>query len=74
MPGVSLRNGPVEEDTPMTNGIVPQGNGTHINGLGTQKRKARESLNKPKYTEAASSEDDDAPLVSTASHAAFIGQ
>jgi hypothetical protein len=57
MPGVSLRNGPVEEiDTPMpdiTNGVV--------------KRKARESTVRPSYAEAETS-DDDMPLVREGCH------
>ena len=54
-PGVSIRNGPVEEmdvDTPKVNG--------NANG----KRKSRASLTNGKtYKEASSSDDDDKPLV-----------
>lgn len=55
-PGISIRNGPVEEtDTVMTDVNEAPTNG-HT------KRKARESLIKPSYAEADST-DDDEPLV-----------
>ena len=55
-PGISIRNGPVEQmDTPMTDGNEVQTNG-HT------KRKARESLNRASYAEGESS-DTDEPLV-----------
>ena len=55
-PGISIRNGPVEQmDTLMTDVNEIQTNG-HT------KRKVRESLNKPSYADAESS-DDDEPLV-----------
>ena len=55
-PGISIRNGPVEQvDTLMTDGNEALTNGH-------SKRKVRESLNKPSYAEAESS-DDDEPLV-----------
>lgn len=58
-PGVSIRNGPVQEiDTPM-----PDVNGVETNG-GPIKRKVRESLTRPSYADAESSEDDK-PLVWT---------
>ena len=52
MPGVSIRNGPVTEDTAMPD----------VNGAASAKRKARESMARPKYAESESS-DDDKPLV-----------
>ncbi len=59
-PGISIRNGPLEEmdlDEPRTNGVTSNGN---LNG----KRKARQSLDHvKKYKEASSDEDDDEPLV-----------
>jgi DNA topoisomerase-1 len=52
MPGVSIRNGPMEVDEPSTNG--------NANG----KRKSRASLTNGKsYKDASSSEEDDKPLV-----------
>ncbi|EHY59729.1 DNA topoisomerase 1 [Exophiala dermatitidis] len=54
MPGISMANGDVKvEDTPMTDG-----NDNVVNGA---KRKARDSLTRPDYAEAESS-DDDVPL------------
>lgn len=54
-PGISIRNGPMEEmdvDEPATNGNV------------TGKRKARQSLsNGHTYKEASSDEEDNKPLV-----------
>ena len=52
MPGVSIRNGPVTEDTTMPD----------VNGAASAKRKARESMARPNYAESESS-DDDKPLV-----------
>lgn len=57
MPGISIRNGPMQEDTAM-----PDANTPPTNGLA--KRKARESAARPSYAEDQSSEDDDLPLVS----------
>ena len=51
MPGVSIRNGPMTEDTTMLD----------VNGA-SAKRKARESMARPNYAESESS-DDDKPLV-----------
>jgi hypothetical protein len=61
LPGVSIRNGPVQEfDTPM-----PDANGVEMNG-GPVKRKVRESLTRPSYADSESSEEDNKPLVWTA--------
>lgn len=55
-PGISIRNGPVEQmDT-----LMKDVGEVHTNGH--TKRKVRESLTKPLYAEAESS-DDDEPLV-----------
>ncbi|KIX01350.1 uncharacterized protein Z518_09075 [Rhinocladiella mackenziei CBS 650.93] len=57
LPGISMANGDVKlEDTPMTD---PKDNLT--NGAAMAKRKVRESLTRPSYAEAESS-DDDQPL------------
>ena len=56
-PGISLANGPVSEDTNMKDV-----NGSMTNGAAPVKRKARESLARPKYADSESS-DDDQPLV-----------
>lgn len=57
LPGISVVNGIVkEEDT-----IMADANGTLTNGAA--KRKVRESLTRPSYADAESS-DDDVPLVS----------
>lgn len=58
MPGISLANGDVKvEDTTMTDSH------DHLpNGTSAAKRKARESITRPSYAEAESS-DDDMPLV-----------
>ena len=60
-PGISLRNGPVEEmdvDEPPTKGI-------QSNGAANGKRKGRQTLSNGKgYKEATSDEEDDKPLVS----------
>jgi DNA topoisomerase-1 len=59
-PGISLRNGPVEEmdvDQPPTKG-------TQSNGAANGKRKGRQTLSNGKsYKEATSDEEDDKPLV-----------
>ena len=61
LPGISIRNGPVQEvDTPM-----PDANGVGANG-GPAKRKGRENLAKPSYADAETSKEDDKPLVWTA--------
>lgn len=54
--GISIRNGPVEE----VDAVMIDVNEAHTNGHA--KRKVRESLNKPSYADADSS-DDDEPLV-----------
>ena len=60
LPAISIRNGPGQEiDTPM-----PDANGIEMNGA-LIKRKVRESLTRPSYADAESSEDD-MPLVWTA--------
>lgn len=60
MPGISIRNGPVQEiDTPMHDA-----NGGETN-RGPVKRKVRDSLTRPSYADAVSSEEDDKPLVWT---------
>jgi len=56
MPGISMRNGPVEEDTPMKDVNANLANGA-------AKRKVRGSLNRPDYADAESNGDDDEPLV-----------
>ena len=56
-PGISIRNGPVTEDVTMKDASGPV-----TNGVGPGKRKARDSIAKPSYAEAESS-DDDIPLV-----------
>ena len=67
LPGISIRNGPVQEvDTPM-----PDANGVEANG-GPAKRKIRESLMKPSYADAETSEEDDKPLVWTADINFFV--
>ena len=59
MPGISIRHGPVQEvDTEMLDV-----NGVQANGAGPAKRKIRESMAKPSYAEAESTDDDDMPLV-----------
>lgn len=55
LPGVSMANGPVQRDVPMPDAVT--------NGVPAAKRKARDSLQKPKYAEPESSDDDDIPLV-----------
>ena len=61
LPGVSIRNGPVQEvDTTMADA-----NGVDMNG-GPVKRKGRESLTRPSYVDVETSEEDDKPLVRTA--------
>ena len=62
MPGVSIRNGPVTEDTKMPD----------VNGAASAKRKARESMARPNYAESESS-DDDKPLVCSDSQLVCIG-
>lgn len=58
MPGISMANGDVKvEDTPMKDG-----NDNLANGSGHAKRKVRDSLSRPDYADAESS-DDDLPLV-----------
>lgn len=57
-PGVSIRNGPVQEIE------MADANGATTNG-DTAKRKSRASLQRPSYAEMEGSEDDDKPLVST---------
>ena len=62
LPGISIRNGPVQDvDTPM-----PDAKGVETNG-GPAKRKVRESLTRPSYADAETSEEDDKPLVWIAS-------
>lgn len=61
MPGVSIRNGPMTEDTTMPD----------INGAASAKRKARESMARPNYAESESS-DDDKPLVCSCGRLARI--
>jgi len=56
---LSMHKGLLEEaDTPMA-----EANGDVLKGAGLAKRKVRESLAKPSYAEAESSDDDDQPLV-----------
>lgn len=58
MPGISMANGEVKvEDTAMTDV-----NDTLANGSAHAKRKGRQSIMRPDYAEAESS-DDDLPLV-----------
>ena len=57
-PGISMANGPVtEQDTKMSDV-----NGAMTNGAVPAKRKVRESLARPDYADAESS-DDDQPMV-----------
>lgn len=65
-PGISIRNGPVldQNDIPMKD--LP----TTVNGTAA-KRKTRESMDKPSYAEAESS-DDDVPLVNSSRPVSFI--
>lgn len=62
LPGISMVNGIIkeEEDT-----VMADANGTLTNGAA--KRKVRESLARPSYADAESS-DDDQPLVSPPCH------
>lgn len=58
MPGISMAHGEVKvQDTPMTDS-----RNDLTNGAAVAKRKVRESLTRPSYAEAESS-DDDQPLV-----------
>ena len=58
LPGVSIRHGPVQQiDVSM-----PDANAVDANGISATKRKSRESIVRPSYAEAESSEDDK-PLV-----------
>ncbi len=63
VPGVSLRNGPVDD----MDIDIPQANGVHTNGTGSGKRKSRSSAGDGKtYKEASTEEgedDEDKPLV-----------
>ncbi|OAP57182.1 hypothetical protein AYL99_07920 [Fonsecaea erecta] len=57
VPGISMANGEVKVEE-----LSPPGNKDNaLNGVGTAKRKARESLTRPSYAEPESS-DDDLPL------------
>ena len=59
-PGISLRNGPVEE----MDVDEPPKKGAQLNGAGNGKRKGRQTLSNGKnYKEASSDEEDDKPLV-----------
>ena len=58
MPGISIRNGPIDEDVEMKNTDDKQ-----TNGVGLQKRKARDVSGRPSYAESEATDDDDIPLV-----------
>lgn len=56
-PGITIKNEVVQPDHPM-----PDANGVTTNGV-SSKRKSRGSLVQPSYAEAASSDEEDQPLV-----------
>lgn len=59
-PGISIRNGPVEE----MNVGKPRANGAEKDGVASGKRKTRQSLGNGKKEEAAAGDDNEKPSVS----------